>query len=111
VAITVLAFTLGAIDIKNGDIGDMPIMEALLFFLGALGCHLMWHGTRSRLPVRAWACLCALFFFSLCYGGYACTQVSYDQEVFNSYLALSPDNGGSSSHPAGLTTMAGSVSE
>lgn len=85
--IIVLAAIFGGGDLLNSKIDDLPIMEAVLFLLGAFGLYLAWRAVKPRAYINAWACLFTLFFTVLVYGGAAWSQVSYDQQVYRTYLA------------------------
>lgn len=85
--IVVFALRYGFEDLINNDITDMPVMEAVLLFLGAFGLYLAARPLAPRVYVNLWSCSFALFFTVLIYGGYACTEVNYDSEVHRLYSA------------------------
>jgi hypothetical protein len=88
-SLVLLAISFGIWDIYMANIEDMPIMEAVLLLLGLYGLYVAARGTRCNVRLHAWTFLFAMFFMVLSYGGYACTEVSYDEDVYtSSYQAL-----------------------
>lgn len=109
--IVALALLFGAEDLVKGDVTDMPIMEAVLLFLGAFGLYLAARPIKPRVYVNAWSCLFALFVAVLMYGGYACTEVNYDQEVHATYAAAAAQAQASRESTAVQTAMNDVASE
>ena len=84
-------------DLRHPEVGDMPIAELVFLLLAGFGLYVAIWGTRSRLRYHGLTFFIAFGFTLLCYAGYASTGATYDQEVFNTYRALSPINSGSPS--------------
>jgi hypothetical protein len=94
-----VALIFGAGDLHKAEIDDWPILEGVLLAIGILGAYVTARGTRWNVRLHAWAFPFAMFFTVLSYGGYVCTEVSYDQDVLASYQAL---RGASTVTPATL---------
>lgn len=78
--------------------GDVPVAEVVFLGLGFFGLYVMICGTRSRCNVHGLGFASAFCFVLLCYGGYASSEASYAQEIFNSYQALQPASNAGGSH-------------
>jgi hypothetical protein len=85
-------------DVHHPESGDMPVAELVFIGLGSFGLYIAICGTRSGLHFHGLTFAVAFFFALVCYGGYASTETSYDQEIFNTYQALSPASAVDSSH-------------
>jgi hypothetical protein len=81
------ALKYGSEDLMNAKVDDMPIMEAVLGLLGVFGVYLAARSIKPRAYINVWTCVFALFFTVLVYGGYAWTEVNYDQQVHQVYVA------------------------
>jgi cytochrome bd-type quinol oxidase subunit 2 len=81
------ALKYGSEDLINAKVDDMPIMETVLGLLGIFGVYLAARSIKPRAYINVWTCVFALFFTVLVYGGYAWTEVNYDQQVHQAYAA------------------------
>jgi hypothetical protein len=91
--------------------GDMPVAELVFVALGIFGLYVTICGTRSRFNVHGLGFASAFCFVLLCYGGYASSEASYAQEIFNSYQALQPANNGGGSHNVAQAMLRGANGE
>ncbi len=82
-------------DVHHPDTGDMPIAELVFLILGGFGLYVALQGVRPRLHCHGVIFLLAFCFTLLCYTGYASTEMTYNQEIFDAYRALIPPNTGS----------------
>jgi hypothetical protein len=98
-------------DIHQPEAGDMPIAELVLLVLGGFGFYVLIWGGRSRLQFHGATFLFALCFSALCYAGYGCVATSYDQAVFNTYLALPATSTGHSSQASARSEIAANIDE
>jgi hypothetical protein len=71
---------------------------------------LIW-GAKSRLQCHGPAFFFAFCFAALCYAGYGSVVTSYDQAVFNSYMALQGAPGNGTHSEAGSKIAANMSSE
>jgi|SRR5581483_10021992 len=86
--LVLVAAAVSAVDIYRPQIDRIPVCEAVLLFLGVFGISVVARRRACSPRVHGWAFACAVFFAVLSYGGYVCTEVSYDEDVVMSYRAL-----------------------
>jgi hypothetical protein len=98
--IVCFALRFGGEDLIKGKIDDMPIMETVLGLLGIFGVYLAARSIKPRAYINAWTCAFALFFTVLVYGGYAWTEVNYDQQVHQAFQAVPSSAPAASEKPA-----------
>jgi hypothetical protein len=82
-ALVGVALYSGLIDLRQGDVGDPPIMEFVLIQLGILGLVSLRRDVNPRAYLTG--LLLGLFVTSLAYGGWVWTEVTYDKQVINSF--------------------------
>jgi hypothetical protein len=98
-------------DVRHTESGDIPIAELVFLVLSGFGLYVLIWGTRSRLQFHGPAFVFAFCFAALCYGGYGSVATSYDQAVFNSYLALPASVTGNGTHAVGESKIAANMGE
>jgi len=98
-------------DLSHTESGDIPIAELVFLVLSGFGLYVLIWGTRSRLQFHGPAFVFAFCFAALCYGGYGSVATSYDQAVFNSYLALPASVTGNGTHAVGESKIAANMGE
>ena len=86
--VVVLAAAVSTAEIYHAQIDRVPICEGVLMFLGIFGIVVVARRCACSPRVHGGALACAVFFAVLSYGGYLCTEVSYDEGVIISYRAL-----------------------
>jgi hypothetical protein len=96
-------------DIFHSEAGDIPIAELVFLVLSGFGLYVLIWGARSRLHFHGPAFVFALCFAALCYGGYGSLATSYDQGVFNTYLALPASITGNNSQAVAGSKIAGNI--
>ena len=98
-------------DLGHPESGDIPVAELVFLVLSGFGLYVSIWGTRSRLQFHGPAFVFALCFAALCYAGYGSVATTYDQAVFNTYLALPATTTGHGSQASARSEMAANISE
>ena len=88
VASTVFAAFNGYQDLEDRNIFDIPVLECVLVVITIFGIALAVRKTKNQRFQSKRYVLITLFFTGLAYGGWMWSEIIYDQQVINSFLAL-----------------------
>ena len=86
--LTVFAIVNGLGDLARADIFDIPVLETLLVVITIFGVMLAFKRAKNRRFQSKRYVLITFFFTSLAYGGWLWSEILYDQQVINSFVAL-----------------------
>lgn len=86
-ASTVFAAFNGYQDLGDRDIFDIPVLECLLVVITIFGVALAVRKTKNERFQSKRYVLITLFFTGLAYGGWMWSEIIYDQQVINSFVA------------------------
>ena len=79
----------GRRDLQHGDIFDIPVLETLLAVITIFGLWLViFKKARNERFHSKRYILISLFFTGLTYGGWMSSEIIYDQQIINSFVAL-----------------------
>lgn len=87
-ALIVFAGFNGYQDLTNRDIFDIPVLESVLVAVAVFGVVLVIKKPKSTFHSKRYVLIALFFFTALAYGGWVASEISYDQQITSSYLAL-----------------------
>jgi hypothetical protein len=89
-AVLLTGFSLynGYRDLQAPSIFDIPVLETMLGVVTIFGGVLVVRGVKTRSFLRLRYLLLVVFFAALTYGGWMASEISYDQQIINSFTFL-----------------------